>query len=521
MSSFELPPTRGGSLLPLWLVGAGVALLSVATLEGRGVAAAAGMLAIVSVFAATHRFVLRWEILTSIVIVVILTIPIKRYGFAASLPFDLEPYRIAIAVVVALWISALLVDPGVRVSRSALDGPLLLFALAVIGSVALNPDSITQYNRVKSFAGDDFSTFLIDGGAIPYMDVSGNVAKQLLFLMSFYLAFYFIVSVIRGPDAIHAVLKTLVGGAAAVASFAIVERRTGYNVFDHLAAWIPLLNFEGAEEGVSRGGGRLRVYASAQHPIALAALFAIVTPVSIYLSYLTRRRLWYAASAALMLGALATVSRTSITMLAAVLVVFLILRPVVLKPLLVWMLPALIVIHLVVPGAIGGIRQAFFPAEGLVADQTEFGGRLSSRRLDPQFDVIEAQPAFGQGYATRITAGPDANARILDNQWLATGVETGLVGVLAFVWLFVRFLRRAGAAAKVDPSPRGWLLTALSGSALAFAVGMLTYDAFSFIQAMFVFFVLLALGASTLAYDGPWPGQARVGRRPNREASAR
>jgi len=32
----------------------------------------------------------------------------------------------------------------------------------------------------------------------------------------------------------------------------------------------------------------------------------------------------------------------------------------------------------------------------------------------------------------------------------------------------------------------------------AFAVGMLTYDAFSFIQVTFVLFVLLALGAVTL-----------------------
>ena len=37
----------------------------------------------------------------------------------------------------------------------------------------------------------------------------------------------------------------------------------------------------------------------------------------------------------------------------------------------------------------------------------------------------------------------------------------------------------------------------------AFAVGMLTFDAFSFIQVTFVFFILLGLAASAVL--APWP----------------
>jgi O-antigen ligase len=201
-------------------------------------------------------------------------------------------------------------------------------------------------------------------------------------------------------------------------------------------------------------------------------------------------------------------------MLIAVAVVFLILRPAVMKRLWVFLLPALIVVHLALPGAIGGLRQSFFPSEGIVADQTEHGGRISSKRLDPQFDIIKAQPAFGQGYGTRVTAGDNQNARILDNQWLGTAVETGLVGIFAWAWLFVRFIRRAGSTAKRDLSARGWLLTALASSVVAFAVGMFTFDAFSFIQVAFVLFVLLALGASTLACNERWPEAAGSSRSP-------
>ena len=38
----------------------------------------------------------------------------------------------------------------------------------------------------------------------------------------------------------------------------------------------------------------------------------------------------------------------------------------------------------------------------------------------------------------------------------------------------------------------------------AFAIGMWTYDAFSFIQVTFVLYVIAALGACTLRTEGPW-----------------
>jgi len=510
----------GFDRLPVGLVAGGVALLGAAAVAGRGVAPAAGVLILVSLIAAGHRVALRWDVLVSFLLLVVLVIPIKRYGFTASLPFDLEPYRIAIGFVLGLWTSALLIDSRVRLQRSAIDGPLLLFAVAVIGSVALNPGSITRLDIIRSFVGARAAEFIRDADRIPFVDVSGTVAKALLFLVSVYLAFYFIVSVVRSPQAIHVVLKTLVCGAAGVAAFAIVERRTGYNVFDHLQGWIPLVTFEGSGLDAADIGraGRLRVYASAQHPIALAALFAMVVPLSLYLAHHRRRPIWYATSAVLILGALSTVSRTSVTMLAAIVVIFLVLRRSVVTRAAVFVLPALIVIHLILPGTIGGLRQAFFPSKGLVSDQTVYGGRISSERLGPQFDVIKQQPALGQGYGTRVTSGPEQNSRVLDNQWLATGVETGLIGVFAWVWLFVRFVRRAGSEAKRDLSERGWLLTAITSSVVAFAVGMFTFDAFSFVQELFVFFVLLALGSAVLAWNEAWP-EGAAAERPDRTAA--
>ncbi len=506
--------TSTDTLVPLTLVGGAAVFLAAASVSGRAVLPAAGLLMLVSFVAATHRVALRWESLVAFLLVVILVIPIKRYGFVVSLPFDLEPYRVTIAFLVALWVAALLVDPRVTLRRSELDGPLLLFGLAVVASIALNPQAITRFDVVTSIVGSQIGNFnIIDASSLPFQDVTGTVAKALIFLASFYLAYYFIVSIIRTPDAIHAVLKVVVGVTAVVAAFAILERRTNYNVFDHLQGIVPLISFKGAlsEEGIARAG-RLRVYGPAQHPIALAALLVMVAPLSLYLAKHTRKAVWYVSSGLLVVAALATVSRTSVTMLTTVGIVFWAFGHLHLRRMAIFALPALFVVHFAVPGTIGGLRQAFFPSQGLVSDQSVYGGRTSSSRLQPQFQIIEQQPAFGQGFGTRITDGPGQNARVLDDQWLGTAVETGLVGVFAWVWIFARLIRRSRRESRRDESDRGWLLTAIAASVAAFAVGMLTHDSFAFIQEFFMLFVLLALGSAVLAWTGPWPeGAARRG----------
>lgn len=498
------------------LVGIGLVLLVGAVVTARGVVPAAGMLVLLSVAAVGYRTHVRWDVVIAFILLVVLVIPIKRYEFAVDLPFDLEPYRLVIGLLLGIWVAALLVDPRVSLRSSALDGPLILIGLSVIGSVALNPGWITEFNIYSSWVGSDWTNLLRGAEGIPYADVSNDVTKALLFFVSFYLVYYFIVGVVRSPREIHAVVKTLVVVTSGVAFFAIIERRTNFNVFNYLESWVPVIQFQGGldAEGIERGG-RLRVYASAQHPIALAALFAMVLPLSAYLAYQAKRKVWYATSALVALGLLATVSRTGIVMLGASGLVFFFLRRDVLKRLWVLAIPAFVVVHLVMPGTIGSLRTAFFPPEGIVAEQAGFTGRASSGRLGPQFDVIREKPAFGQGYGTRVTTGPEQNSRILDNQWLATAVETGLVGMFAWLWLFVRFIRRAGRAARQDLSERGWLLTALAASVAGFGVAMLTYDAFAFIQATLVFFVLLAIGAATLAYEGKWESPARADAHPD------
>jgi O-antigen ligase len=400
-----------------------------------------------------------------------------------DLPFELEPYRLVVAVLAAAWFTSLLVDRRVRLRRSGLEGPLGLFAVACVASVVVN------------------------GPRISSLGVDAEVTKKLTFFASFFIIFYLVVSVSRRDGAIDLLAKSFVSAGAVVAAFAIVETRSGYNLFDHLAGVVPFIQI-GEYPASGTRGGQIRATGSAQHPIALGAVLVMLAPLALYLARTSGRMRWYAAGSLLALGSLATISRTSILMLIVVGVVFLWLRPKETKRLWPVLIPAVAVIHFALPGALGTIKSAFFPEGGLIADQQRSAGTRGSGRiadLGPALAEWSEQPLLGQGFGTRIVDRGKDNAQILDNQWLKSLLETGVIGFAALLWLYGRAVRRFGRLARDDLTPRGWLLASITASLAAFAVGMFTYDAFSFIQVTFVSFLLLALGAALSDRQRPLP----------------
>jgi O-antigen ligase len=161
-----------------------------------------------------------------------------------------------------------------------------------------------------------------------------------------------------------------------------------------------------------------------------------------------------------------------------------------------------VAIHVVMPGMLGGIYKSFFPKEGLIAEQANADvGSSRVASLGPALDEVAERPLLGGGLGSRIPIGPGQNSFIVDDQWLSTAMETGLIGLVLWLSVFLIFIRRMGRAARGDRGPRGWFFVGLTAAAAAFAVGMLTYDAFSFIQVTFVLFILLALGCAGLALD--------------------
>lgn len=459
---------RAALVPPVVIVG-GLALLPVAAAADLPLASAAGAVVLLSLVAAAYPRVLNWPALVGLLILVILFIPIRRYVLPGDLPFQLEPYRVLVAGLAFLWISALLVDRRVRLAKTGMEGPLLLFLAAVLASIFLNSSRIAE------------------------LGVETDALKALTFLLSFMLVFFLVASVIRTTIEVDVLVKLLVAGGVVIAVLAVVESRSGYNPFNQLTSIAPFLQ-EIREPGLLERG-RFRARGPAEHPIALSAALVMLVPLGIYLTHVTRRIRWALATGLLMVGVFTSVSRTGVVMLLTVGAVFFWLRRPETKRVLPLLLPLLAAVHFAVPGTLGTLRASFFPEGGLIEEQRGYQdtGRIGD--LGPTLSRSAEEP-LGIGYGTRIVSGPRRNESILDNQWLATLLETGVIGIAAWVWFFARLIRRLAAEARRDLTERGWLVVAIAAALTAYAIGMFTYDAFGFVQVTFLLYILAGLGVA-------------------------
>jgi polysaccharide biosynthesis protein PslJ len=481
-----------GPVISIAIVVFAILLLCFTVLTGSRVEVVAPVLGVIAVLAVCYRTLLAWRSLLILTFAVILLIPIRRYTLPSSLPFHLEPYRVIVAFIALGWLTSLLIDRRVRLRSTPIDAPLLCFYFVVLLSLIVNP------TRVKT--------------------VEADVVKKLMFFASFFILYYLIASVVRKQRDVDVLVGVLAAVGSIVAICAMIESRTGYNPFAHLHSILPFLTPQFFSQPLVRGA-RLRAYASSQHPIALGAVLVMLMPLAIYLACMTRKAIWWLVAVILTLGALSTVSRTAVVMLGIVALVFLLLRTEQTKRLWPLLIPALAVVHVALPGTLGTLRSSLFPQGGLIAQQRNASvgsGRIAT--LGPALDAEwKPNPVLGEGFGTRVTRPdenvPVANGPILDDQWLGILLETGVVGALTLAWLIISFLRRAGSAGKHDMSRRGWLLVSLTSSTAAYAVGMFTYDAFTFIQVTFMFFVLMGLGSAVLRMktaEAPVPARARA-----------
>jgi O-antigen ligase len=479
------PPLAGRSERRLWIVvGLALAVLLGLTIGGGPANLVLGVMVVGFVLAAYQRVLLAWPTLLGLILVVILFVPIRRYMVGGELPFELEPYRVIIAAVLGCWLCAVAADPRVRVRASGLEAPIGVLLVAMLLSMAAN---------------------------LPRVNAAGaTVIKNFTFYLSYILVLYFIVSIVRARKDLDRMIALLVGGGTILAVAALVEWRTSTNFFNWYSHVAPFLHY--VDEGIAqeRGSG-FRARASAQHPIALTAALVMLLPLAIYLYQRHQRRIWLAAAALLTLGALSTGSRTGMVMLAALLVSFLCIRFRDTVRLLPMLLPMLVVIQVGMPGTLGTMKSMLNPSY-LIKEQSYDQGASAGRAADlgPALDRWATKPFLGSGFGTTVAdpnAPKESEQQILDDQWLGSLLEIGAIGVLALLWLFVRAVRRLTAAARGVTGADAWLAVALAAAIISFAAGMLTFDAFAFIQVTFLAFVLLALSSVAVRALAPQDGQ--------------
>jgi O-antigen ligase len=290
---------------------------------------------------------------------------------------------------------------------------------------------------------------------------------------------------IDGASRLQAMLRRIVTGATAMAVLGIMEFFTGV-VFTKYVS-IPGLTVHSQLTDLLSRDGLVRADATAAQPLEFTAVLAMCLPLAIYQARFAapgRRRLGRWTQVALIAGALPmTVSRSAILGLAVVCAVivpawcqrdrrraYLVLLG---APVAVWL-------------AKPSLTSSFTGLFGQVGSDLSSMSRTDAYSAAVPF--IAHHPWLGQGFKTFFPQ----TYFFVDNQYLTSLIETGVIGLAALVALVLTgwFTARSARHASADPQTRE-LAQSLAASVAAAAGCFATFDALSFTIAPGLFFLLL------------------------------
>lgn len=268
-------------------------------------------------------------------------------------------------------------------------------------------------------------------------------------------------------------LRRIVGLAAVVGSLGVLQFFTGLDVASYIR--VPGLSADGYLSSMETRNGLNRPSATATHPIELGVVLAIVLPLALHFALTAppgRRTRPVLSVLVISLAALMSVSRSAVLASLVALAVFLPGLPRRQRRYTLLALPlVLVAVKVAVPGLIGTLRGLFM---GIGSDPSA-GSRTGS--YDVVGPYIAARPVFGRGFNTFLPS-----YHILDNQYLLTLIDTGVLGLLALLALFGGAFLCAASAATRWPmgSTRRSMARAVAAGVSAAAVGFATFDALSF-----------------------------------------
>jgi len=282
---------------------------------------------------------------------------------------------------------------------------------------------------------------------------------------------------LRRLDQIHRLMSTAVTAGAIASVVGLVQWRTEVDPSSWLRSVPGFSRVGDVTQTVLTRGSVGRVTGTAVHPIEFGVGAALLLPMALHLLVHDRRRSGLRRTVPLVLCALAvplSVSRSSVVVVVvAVSIMVLTLPP---AHRLTGLLATPVVAGLVLlaaPGTASTLTTSFLSA----ADDTSVQSRLDDVSLVGR--LVAEHPWWGLGAGTY---RPGDVFEILDNQYLLTLVEFGIVGTALFVagslilpWhLSGRLRRQFGQPAARSLGAMGLAVTAGAGMAWA------TFDAWAF-----------------------------------------
>ncbi len=285
-------------------------------------------------------------------------------------------------------------------------------------------------------------------------------------------------------DRLLVLLDRIVLAGAALASLGIVQFFTDFDITEYL--WFPGTHVNGDLQLIQIRSGFNRVAGTAVHPIEFGVVLATIFPIAIHQAMHrgTDSRLRRVLPAVLIAAALPmSLSRSAILGVAA--------AGLVMAMGWTWAQRAnaavvtvgfLGVMRAVIPGLLGTLRNLF---TNLQSDSSYVA---RTHHAQQAWNYIGADPWIGRGFGTFL---PDRYV-LLDNQYLGTLAETGIIGLVVLIGVFCAAFVVAHHASQtiLDPELQS-LGRALAAAAMVPLVTYITYDAFSLRMGVGITFLVL------------------------------
>jgi O-antigen ligase len=380
-------------------------------------------------------------------------VPFNSVALAASFPIDLQLDRLALGLIVVVWLASLAAGGAAAPSIHITPVHVMLGVFVAVASVSvlLNSETLAITREID------------------------QSIKKLTLLLSYSAFFVLVASVVR-PSEVRAFSILTLGLACVCALGTIYEYRFRTNLFylwtDKLLP--SMFDVELFSSGIDAIGRQL-TRGPTQHGLEVATILAMAMPVAIVgLLHATRRRdqiLYTLAAGLVFAAAVSTYRKTAFIAPAAGLLTLVLMRPRYALKMLPVAAVILVLVHVLTPGALGSV------AVQLTGERLEQANTVNGREAD--YDAVRpdllSNPVLGRGYGSY----DQQTYRILDSEYLHRVLETAA----------------ARGPIRARDAVRGPPALAAAGAAASFLVASALFDAVSFPHTPYVFLSLAGMAA--------------------------
>lgn len=334
-----------------------------------------------------------------------------------------------------------------------------------------------------------------------------GLAKIITLLVEYVAVFYLVFWTARTAEKRRRLVAALVIIAACIGAYAVLEFATGHN-------WLNSLNTGAGKQQLVRyvfsRADLTRARATFEHPIALGTGLAMILPLAFHLAGCAqtamRRALAYGAAASIGMGVLACGSRGPfVAVVLGTLTFFAMERRQGVRLKLAAGVVAMAVLAVVFAGPILTRLSSTF-----VIDMS-----ITTRLVDYPaiWRIVSGHPLFGIGLG-----GLNAQSYgYVDNYYLTTLGESGIIGILLLVlllgrilyvlWKSARFSSLGPIADERSPGETRSLVAALIAATIVFLFQTGTFDSFTFSKPSGLFWIITGIGMAVwVDVSSRWPG---------------